>query len=130
MITPVLEAIQEALNDKSKQKVIMNGERVGVTSLRLRTFLQSLKCSSCGLDASFFAIERDLAAAERGTPFHLNLYGIDQDGKEMLFTHDHSLARALGGSNNLTNTTTMCNYCNQAKAVGELIKVNEHRSST
>jgi hypothetical protein len=34
----------------------------------------------------------------------------------VLFTHDHTLARGLGGADAIENTTTMCSPCNQKKS--------------
>jgi hypothetical protein len=97
-----------------------NGKWVGVSSLRLKTFGRAfkrsvdLKCVGCGCKATHFAVESSLGQ-ERP---HLNLYGI-KDGKEILFTHDHILARSLGGDNNLHNTQLMCSPCNFNKSKAE-----------
>jgi hypothetical protein len=96
-----------------------------IPSLRLQTFLEKgLQCSvpDCGLVGSFFAVERSWPGKNRPKfppRFHLNLYAIDPTGKEILFTHDHTLARSLGGSDTLDNTTTMCAPHNSAKSVLE-----------
>lgn len=101
-----------------KQRVPVNDVPVRVDSIRLQTFLLSgIKCHHCGLEASFFAIERD-RKSEPGASYHLNLWGVDQEGEELIFTHDHKLARALGGPDNINNTQTLCGACNWKK--GEL----------
>lgn len=103
-----------------KQKVTYDGELVKIASTRLMTFAVSgTTCSCCGLKASFFAIERNLADEKAGRPYHLNLWGVDSDGDEVLFTHDHTLARSLGGSDHIENTTTMCTVCNFKKSLVE-----------
>lgn len=90
------------------------GHELKLYSLRMRTFKQSgTVCTGCGANASFFAVERH--ANGNTAKYHLNLYGI-VDGKETMFTCDHVIALANGGANNLTNTQTMCNPCNQKKA--------------
>jgi hypothetical protein len=99
---------------KSNKRAIVGGEYVKVNSLRLRTFTKSTVCKCCGLEASYFAVERDTGQET----YHLNLYGI-RDGKEVLFTHDHTLARSLGGDDKIHNTTTMCNECNFKKSIIE-----------
>lgn len=105
-----------------KERVEIKGVPVGVSSLRLMTFaVHGTTCSCCGLKATHFAIERDMRDIGKpmaDKPYHLNLYGI-QDGFDILFTHDHTKARALGGVDNLSNTTTMCFFCNMNKSVGE-----------
>ena len=96
----------------------VQGYRVLTKGLRLATFLsQPRQCSSCGLPARYFAIERCLG--ERGR-YHLNLYGVNAQGHSILMTHDHTLARSLGGANNLSNTTAMCAPCNLQKSKREL----------
>lgn len=93
--------------------------RIKLMSLRLRTFAEKgTTCSVCGLPASHFAIERHNHVSQSSS-YHLNLWGIDQEGKEILFTHDHTLARALGGKDSMTNTTTMCFDCNMRKSIDE-----------
>jgi hypothetical protein len=98
---------------------------VAITGNRLRTFAShALKCSdpTCGMAAAHFAVERTLDAQGQPIPghgFHLNLYGLDDRGREVLFTHDHTLARSLGGKDNLANTTTMCTHCNARKSLKE-----------
>lgn len=96
---------------------------VGVSSLRMKTFGRAahhsngLRCVSCNLEAKFFAVE-SFCRAQDQTP-HVNLYGVNDNGNEVLFTHDHILARSLGGADNLTNSQIMCSPCNNKKSRGE-----------
>lgn len=102
----------------SKPKYTYNGYTFNVISLRLQTFYQDFKqnklcCASCELKAEFFAIEsakNDIS----NKSVHINLYG-KLNNKDILFTHDHTLARKLGGSNHLSNMKTMCSPCNAKK---------------
>lgn len=101
-----------------KENDVFLGENVKLSSLRMRTFLtKGTVCSSCGLSAKFFAVERHIRANHQ--KYHLNLYGINDEGNEILFTHDHTLARSLGGKDHINNTTTMCTVCNGIKAIKE-----------
>lgn len=102
------------------------GYKVGVSSLRMKTFQHDgLTCRGCGLTASFFAIEdfhtgwAASAGTAKASQPHLNLYGINDKGEEVLFTHDHILARSLGGSDTLDNAQTMCSPCNNKKGRAE-----------
>lgn len=110
----VFHYIKKNLNIPSnKGKVYIKDFYVNVQSIRLRTFLNTgVECPCCGLKASFFAVERS-----KGTlgGYHLNLYGIDENNNEVLFTHDHVLARGLGGEDTQKNTHTMCGPCNWSK---------------
>jgi predicted nucleotidyltransferase len=111
----VLFHISNALEHVSKKgKVSINGYLVNVQSIRLRTFLLTgLNCNCCGLEGSYFAIERTKGNDQAG--FHLNLWAKDKSGNEILMTHDHIHARGLGGSDDTTNTETMCGPCNWEK---------------
>ena len=102
------------------------GKWVGVSSLRLQTFAREDRpcCSNpeCIIQATHFAVERswrDDPGQRAKQAWHLNLYGRDQYGQEVLFTHDHTLARGLGGPDDASNTTTMCLRCNTRKSVHE-----------
>lgn len=103
-----------------ERHVIVDGKKVKANSMRLRSFLQNgVKCAyeGCPYEASFFAIERSPFQKGQVGPhgYHLNLWGIAQDGKEVLFTHDHIIARGLGGSDTMENTQTMCCWHNWMK---------------
>lgn len=119
----VLPLIGEAIDaPQKKDRVNVAGAMVHVTSLRLRTFFKSgTYCHHCGLPATYFAVERtpDKKAGD-DKPYHLNLWGEDANGEPVLFTHDHILARALGGApNSLDNTQTSCGPCNWEKGLLE-----------
>lgn len=113
---------------KGKHRVLVNNEPVHVSSLRLRTFFKSgTKCACCGLQATHFAIER---AKTPGTgAYHLNLWGKNTSGVEVLFTHDHILARCFGGADKSENTQTMCCFCNWAKGKIEAVMIQQIRSN-
>lgn len=100
---------------KNRRRVEINGIPVRVASLRLLTFFKTgIKCHCCGASATHFAIERNIVAGINNAPFHLNLWGVSENG-EILFTHDHIIAKANGGEDNLSNTQTMCLVCNMEK---------------
>lgn len=116
-VVPIDQVIPIILDHQSSKKAKFEflGTKVGVVSLRLRTFaIKGCTCSRCGLKATHFAVERG-ARTPDDSPCHLNLWGM-KDGEEVLFTHDHTLDRSAGGADNLSNTTTMCSPCNGEKA--------------
>ena len=119
----LLRAVQQGRHPvDGKGRAHLLGVSVTVRGLRLATFAQAAvcRCSACGVPAWDFAVQRDLDDA--GTPitgWHLQLYGRHTNGTLVAFTHDHTLARCLGGKNHPSNTTVMCAPCNRAKAVGE-----------
>jgi len=82
-------------------------------SLRMRTFLQhGTQCRYCKLQGAYFQAER---FSIQETCMHLNLYAIDDEGDEVLMTHDHVMPKASGGRNCLDNTDTVCFVCNMFK---------------
>lgn len=90
------------------------GHELKLYSLRMRTFKQSgTTCLGCGLRAAYFAVERH--AKGDTEKYHLNLYGV-KDGREVMLTCDHVIARSKGGANSLSNTQTLCITCNTEKA--------------
>ena len=130
-IVPVQEIMDDIFrNWKQNQARVQrpNGKWVGVSSLRMKTFgiafksENGLKCVTCGCEGKFFAIE---TTKGQEAP-HLNLYGI-KDGEEILFTHDHILARALGGADDLSNSQLMCSPCNNNKSKDESREVLRRR---
>jgi hypothetical protein len=104
--------------DKRRISLTPDTPPVRVYSLRLKTFaFKGTKCVSCGLEASYFALEKDINGDSDA--YHLNLWGIKPSGENILFTHDHILARSLGGADTLENTQTMCFPCNNLKGTAE-----------
>lgn len=98
---------------EGKNSMVALGETVKLTGLRLKTFFtKGTSCSFCNnVNDPFFAVERHI----NNTGFHLNLYGI-KNGKEVLMTKDHILAKANGGQDTLENMQPACLRCNNKKA--------------
>lgn len=122
-----IEATMAAIKARQKPvKALINGQRVNAKSLRLQTFLvKGTVCACCGRKGTHFALERGVAEST----YHLNLWATDENGDEYLMTHDHILARSLGGADNLSNTQTMCSPCNAEKAVEELKVLRERQAA-
>lgn len=116
--------------DDSKAKMEFGGYPFNIHSLRLKTFCRAayadaLHCSKCKMPASYFAVESFRHGNQKS--YHVNLYGRDAAGEDVLFTHDHTLARSLGGADDLSNTTVMCFPCNNKKGQKEAREVNIKR---
>jgi len=102
----------------SPTSVELDGDRVSVSSLRMRCFKESgLVCVRCGLVGMKFAKEK---SHPKESGYHLNLYAADFDGREVLMTHDHIVPRSKGGANHISNVQTMCAPCNSKKGNGSL----------
>jgi len=115
------------LHTHSKDRVNsveLMGHKVAINGLKLRTFAHFDKvnqpcCANpeCGLQPAYFALETPHANKRpHYSVAYLSLYGLDKDGNEVEFTHDHTLARCFGGANTLANTTMMCFPCNNLKS--------------
>jgi hypothetical protein len=97
----------------------LNGYKIKMTGLKLKTFLDDGQtCSCCGMKATFFSVSK-IKHLKSLNSYHLSLWGANSKGELVQFTHDHTLARSLGGKNNVTNTTTMCFKCNNLKSAKE-----------
>lgn len=99
--------------DRTGWYLTLDGDEVKVISPRLQVFKRSLTCVRCGLAGTFFVKE---IGSKRDGRYHLNLYGVDGDGEEVLMTKDHIHPQAKGGSDNMDNLQTMCLPCNTRKA--------------
>jgi 5-methylcytosine-specific restriction endonuclease McrA len=96
---------------KRAKKINIGPVSVNCASIRLQTFKKDTVCVSCGIQGEFFWLERN------GNPqYHLNLYGLNEYGHEVLMTKDHIIPKSKGGSNGLHNMQTMCTKCNLKKA--------------
>lgn len=116
-----------ANNKLAQGKVKLKGHSkpIKISSLRIRTFFfKGLTCACCGAKATKFVLEHHTHNNMIVVVNHLNFYAI-VDGKEVLMTHDHILARGLGGSDSIENTQTMCEKCNADKGLEEYRLCNE-----
>lgn len=121
--TATIEEVVSHIAEGANRVTLQSGFGIGVSSLRMRTFARGtvdgkIHCVACGLAAQFFSVDT-FTHNKPDAPPHANLFGVKEDGTEVLFTHDHILARSLGGADNLSNTQVMCSPCNSAKSVGE-----------
>ncbi len=78
-------------------RINVDGAMVSQYSLRYETFRKSITCAHCGCKASFFRIETGSQEQAERNVWHFNLYGINNEGKEVLFTKDHIFPKSKGG---------------------------------
>lgn len=87
-------------------------EEIRINSQRYQLFkAKGTTCVTCGLKGTYFALEK----AGKTERYHLNLYGIDKNGKEIMITKDHIIPKSKGGLDKLENYQVMCECCNSRK---------------
>ena len=112
-IEDVLKEENFKVSKDAPKRIEIQGDMVKVAkSLRLRTFMyKGITCCKCGIKGSYFVKEK----TEDQSPWHLNLYALNEDGEEVLMTKDHILPKSKGGRDFLDNMQTMCCICNVKK---------------
>jgi 5-methylcytosine-specific restriction endonuclease McrA len=122
VLSEVPEVVRRYYNKEMKKalkRIMFDDYFVKVESLRLLTFkAKGIKCSCCGIEGKFFALERK----EYDKVPHFNMYA-EKDGERVLMTKDHIIPKSKGGKDRIENMQTMCWRCNRNKAdnVGNLI---------
>lgn len=97
---------------KNGQRVKFHGHSMNMRSTRMLSFRSNgITCVKCGARGAFFAKER----YGKDAP-HLNLYGFDVHGRQLLLTRDHIKPKSKGGTNHIYNSQTMCLKCNSRKS--------------
>lgn len=110
----ILPNLKNATSRKNNEYLEINGVSVKITSQRYKVFQNSLFCYKCGIKGEYFAIEKP--NVDNCTHYHLNLYGKDKNGNEILLTKDHVHPKSKGGKNHISNYRTCCEKCNKEKA--------------
>ena len=88
---------------------------ISFTSWRIRCYAaKGVRCARCGLEGSFFAVER--FRHQDTANFHLNLYHLAGNGGETMITVDHIFPKSKGGGNGIDNLQVLCGPCNFHKA--------------
>jgi 5-methylcytosine-specific restriction endonuclease McrA len=100
------------LKNHQSLTVTIAGEEIYALSDRYKLFFtKGYTCVNCGITGKYFALEKDRLDKR----YHLNLYAVDDNSKEVLMTKDHIIPKSRGGSNTLDNYQTMCCKCNKEK---------------
>lgn len=108
---------------RQKNIVVFDGDPIDMESQRYILFkMQGPVCCKCHLVGTYFAKERTIG--QNATRWHFNLYGINKDGRHVLFTKDHIIPKSLGGKNHLSNYQVMCQICNNEKGNTYIIVEN------
>jgi len=111
-IEAVLQLVAPYDGVLKKRKINFLGDMLYIDSMRYYVFKKdNCICTCCGMKGKFFAKEKHIADKS----YHLNLYGYNTDGEEVLFTKDHNIPICKGGSSDISNLNTMCCTCNELK---------------
>lgn len=105
---------------KLGSKCRIQGKSVNaLSSKRVRCFIRGEgRCVKCGIQGSIWAIERH----DTGKSYHINLYGLNEKGKEVMLTRDHIIPKSKGGTEDPLNSQVLCFTCNCEK--GNIIEEN------
>ena len=89
--------------------------QVRMNSDRYSVFKANPICVACGLIGVKMVL--DINPGDQSP--HFNLYGVE-NGRTVLMTKDHILAKSKGGTDDLSNYQTMCCTCNNLKGAYDL----------
>jgi len=107
-----IETIFNFIKDNPEEMYYVDEEGNRSKLRRAKVFFEKgIKCIECPIEASYFALDRWLDKS-----FHLDLFGIDSDGDEVLMTVDHIHPKSKGGKDHIDNYAPMCTVCNYLKA--------------
>jgi len=99
-------------DDKTKLNFVMtfDGISVKTNSKNMSVFYhKGTICARCGIEGTKFRLERIV------NTWVLNLYGVDENGNDILFNKDHIVPKFEGGSDSIDNLQPMCCPCNGEK---------------
>jgi hypothetical protein len=99
--------------EETKKEFLVDGfqYQVRMNSDRYHLFKENRKCVSCGLEGIYMILDMNPG----DTSPHFNLYA-EENGRLILMTKDHILAKSKGGTDSLENFQTCCSICNNLKA--------------
>jgi 5-methylcytosine-specific restriction endonuclease McrA len=106
----VFETIKNS-HDHVPETILIDGYMVKKYKKNLDIYRKSIKCSACGIEGKYFALEKQ----KDHKVWHFRLYGIDKCQNEVMLNIDHILPKARGGVSSYSNLQTMCEFCNGKK---------------
>jgi 5-methylcytosine-specific restriction endonuclease McrA/urease beta subunit len=114
-VAEIHNKIKQASENKEKY-MDFNGKKAKTSSGRYQNFIENgVKCVECGLVGTHYWLESNTIGVDGQRSWHLNLYGVNKQGHEIMLTKDHIHPKSKGGKNHISNYQPMCSPCNQAK---------------
>lgn len=96
---------------KSEQRTKIEGYKVRTKDDRYLNFITNgFECSKCGLKGEYANLECN---SQLGN--HLNVYGTNKAGENILLTKDHIYPKSKGGLDDIKNYQVLCERCNNNK---------------
>jgi len=89
--------------------------QVRMNSDRYFVFQKSRKCMSCGIEGKKMMLDMNPGDCSP----HFNLYA-EENGRLILMTKDHILAKSRGGQDKLENYQVCCSTCNNLKGAYDI----------
>ena len=115
-----LSIIRDTYQDKNI-KVKIDKYNVQAKDDRYLNFIiNGFKCAKCGIEGEYVNLECNSRLGN-----HLNVYGIDRSGNEILLTKDHIYPKSKGGLDDIRNYQVLCERCNNNKKDVSPIKLVE-----
>lgn len=106
-----LSIIKETYQDKNV-KVKIGKYKLKSKDDRYLNFIENgFRCNKCGITGKYANLECNSRIGN-----HLNVYGIDGSGKEVLLTKDHIYPKSKGGLDDIRNYQVLCERCNNKKS--------------
>jgi hypothetical protein len=108
-----LDEVMPYITETESKRDYQVGEHtytVRMNSDRYFVFKDNPSCVSCGLAGTKMIL--DMNPGDQSP--HFNLYA-EEDGRYVLMTKDHVLAKSRGGLDEISNYQTMCCTCNNLK---------------
>ena len=108
-----LDAVIPHVCDGNNSKEFKAADKVYTVKMnsdRYHVFKANHKCVSCGLEGTQMILDMNPGDSSP----HFNLYA-EENGRLVLMTKDHILAKSKGGTDSLDNYQTMCATCNNLK---------------
>lgn len=105
-----LETINNIYHNPN-QKIEFHGCKINNTNddRYLNFIIHGFKCAHCGLEGKYVKLEKNYKG------WHFNVYGINDEGKEIQLTKDHIYPSSKGGINDIKNYQVLCINCNNLK---------------